>query len=286
MQALDPDTLARIRSLELARDFSERVTDQGLQLAVADVDPLLPHLPARSDIGARLEVWRAYDAIRDTHPSTPEKTAASLVQALPTDFSLDPDTYVTRIRQAFDRELEALQRLPEQASRAHSDRLRKAPAFPERGTSTEQIAWANDTLGLLRRATGVANRYGLQASLETLSTAYTRAARHWERLQDYDDPEGWVRRVAWNLALSTLRRADRPRRDDPDPPSLPPPAPIRSPRSARSPLRLIVCPAGFAPGNVHGPRERAWGRGRARLRERSRDRARCRHSRPVRRRRP
>lgn len=218
---------ARIRSLELARDFSERVTDQGLQLAVADVDPLLPHLPARSDIGARLEVWRAYDAIRDTHPSTPEKTAASLVQALPTDFSLDPDTYVTRIRQAFDRELEALQRLPEQASRAHSDRLRKAPAFPERGTSTEQIAWANDTLGLLRRATGVANRYGLQASLETLSTAYTRAARTLAPLspeqealidglrQDTLDDAGWDQVEAalgdrLNTSWRRLRQAGAP----------------------------------------------------------------------------
>ena len=103
-------TEARIRSLELARDFSERVTDQGLQLVVADVDPLLPHLPARSDIGERLDLWRAYESIRDTDPSTPEKTATSLVQALPTDFSLDPDTFVTRVRRAFGNEIETLQR--------------------------------------------------------------------------------------------------------------------------------------------------------------------------------
>ncbi len=49
----------------------------------------------------------------------------------------------------------------------------------------------------------------LSEAEDVVQEAYTRAARHWERLQDYDDPEGWVRRVAWNLALSTLRRARR-----------------------------------------------------------------------------
>jgi RNA polymerase sigma-70 factor (ECF subfamily) len=36
--------------------------------------------------------------------------------------------------------------------------------------------------------------------------AYLRAWRSWASISTYDDPVGWVRRVAWNLATSRLRR--------------------------------------------------------------------------------
>lgn len=39
--------------------------------------------------------------------------------------------------------------------------------------------------------------------------AFLRALRHWSRIRHYDSPEAWVRRVAFNLAASRLRRASR-----------------------------------------------------------------------------
>ncbi|MGC5018784.1 SigE family RNA polymerase sigma factor [Micromonospora sp. DT47] len=36
--------------------------------------------------------------------------------------------------------------------------------------------------------------------------AFCRLLERWERVSGYDDPSAWVRRVAWNLATSRLRR--------------------------------------------------------------------------------
>jgi RNA polymerase sigma-70 factor, ECF subfamily len=36
--------------------------------------------------------------------------------------------------------------------------------------------------------------------------AFCRAYARWDRLQSYDDPVAWVRRVAWNLGASRWRR--------------------------------------------------------------------------------
>ncbi|MFI5910712.1 RNA polymerase sigma factor [Dactylosporangium sp. NPDC051541] len=36
--------------------------------------------------------------------------------------------------------------------------------------------------------------------------AFCRALEQWPRISGYSDPAGWVRRVAWNLATSRLRR--------------------------------------------------------------------------------
>src|SRR5262245_59672259 len=36
--------------------------------------------------------------------------------------------------------------------------------------------------------------------------AFCRALDRWERIRAYEDPSAWVRRVAWNLATSVLRR--------------------------------------------------------------------------------
>jgi RNA polymerase sigma-70 factor, ECF subfamily len=36
--------------------------------------------------------------------------------------------------------------------------------------------------------------------------AFCRALERWDRVSRYDDPLAWVRRVAWNLATSRMRR--------------------------------------------------------------------------------
>ncbi|UAC01595.1 sigma-70 family RNA polymerase sigma factor [Dactylosporangium vinaceum] len=42
---------------------------------------------------------------------------------------------------------------------------------------------------------------------EVTQEAFTRAWSRWARISRYDDPAAWVRRVAWNLATSRIRRA-------------------------------------------------------------------------------
>jgi RNA polymerase sigma-70 factor, ECF subfamily len=37
--------------------------------------------------------------------------------------------------------------------------------------------------------------------------AFCRALERWTKISAYEDPSAWVRRVAWNLATSRLRRA-------------------------------------------------------------------------------
>lgn len=36
--------------------------------------------------------------------------------------------------------------------------------------------------------------------------AFCRALERWDKISTYEDPSAWVRRVAWNLATSRLRR--------------------------------------------------------------------------------
>jgi RNA polymerase sigma-70 factor (ECF subfamily) len=52
---------------------------------------------------------------------------------------------------------------------------------------------------------------------DCVAEAFARAAARWEQLQVYEDPEGWVRRVALNIARSRWRHARRslPRTVDP-----------------------------------------------------------------------
>ena len=44
------------------------------------------------------------------------------------------------------------------------------------------------------------------AAEELAQEALIRALRHWDRIQNYDSPSAWVRRVAINLATSASRR--------------------------------------------------------------------------------
>jgi RNA polymerase sigma-70 factor (ECF subfamily) len=44
---------------------------------------------------------------------------------------------------------------------------------------------------------------------DAVQEAFARASVRWARLRDYDHPDAWVRRVALNLAASSLRRARR-----------------------------------------------------------------------------
>lgn len=41
---------------------------------------------------------------------------------------------------------------------------------------------------------------------DVVQEAYLRAWRNWPEVSRYDEPVAWVRRVAWNLATSRLRR--------------------------------------------------------------------------------
>jgi RNA polymerase sigma-70 factor (ECF subfamily) len=59
-------------------------------------------------------------------------------------------------------------------------------------------------LGQLLPVTG-----DLHEAEEVVQEAFARASVRWTRLRDYDAPEAWVRRVAFNLALNELRRARR-----------------------------------------------------------------------------
>jgi RNA polymerase sigma-70 factor (ECF subfamily) len=47
----------------------------------------------------------------------------------------------------------------------------------------------------------------VEEAQEVTQEAFTRAWMRWDRIARYDDPAAWVRRVAWNLATSRLRRA-------------------------------------------------------------------------------
>jgi RNA polymerase sigma-70 factor (ECF subfamily) len=44
---------------------------------------------------------------------------------------------------------------------------------------------------------------------DVVQEACCRALARWPRLSQYDDPAGWVRRVAWNLATSNWRKTRR-----------------------------------------------------------------------------
>jgi RNA polymerase sigma-70 factor, ECF subfamily len=41
---------------------------------------------------------------------------------------------------------------------------------------------------------------------DLVQEAFVRAWQRWDTIGAYDDPVGWVRRVAWNLAMSRYRR--------------------------------------------------------------------------------
>jgi RNA polymerase sigma-70 factor, ECF subfamily len=61
---------------------------------------------------------------------------------------------------------------------------------------------------------------------DLVQEALCRAYSKWETISSYDDPLGWVRRVAWNLAVSRWRRANVLKlwRRDLVPPDVPPPS--------------------------------------------------------------
>ena len=46
----------------------------------------------------------------------------------------------------------------------------------------------------------------LAEAQDVVQEAFCRAWPRWDKLSGYDDPAGWVRRVAWNIATSRWRR--------------------------------------------------------------------------------
>jgi RNA polymerase sigma-70 factor (ECF subfamily) len=62
-------------------------------------------------------------------------------------------------------------------------------------------------VGQLRLLTG-----DLASAEDVAQEAFTRAASRWSQLSRYDQPEAWVRKTAFRLAIDLLRRARRHRR--------------------------------------------------------------------------
>jgi RNA polymerase sigma-70 factor (ECF subfamily) len=52
----------------------------------------------------------------------------------------------------------------------------------------------------------------LTEAQDCVQEAYARAWQHWRRLATYDDPEAWVRTVAWRLAADRWRNLRNARR--------------------------------------------------------------------------
>jgi RNA polymerase sigma-70 factor (ECF subfamily) len=72
---------------------------------------------------------------------------------------------------------------------------------------------------------------------DLVQEAYCRAFARWSTVSGYDDPLAWVRRVAWNLAVSRWRLAGRLRKRQrdllPDEVSAPSPAGVDLARALR-----------------------------------------------------
>jgi RNA polymerase sigma-70 factor (ECF subfamily) len=63
----------------------------------------------------------------------------------------------------------------------------------------------------------------LQVAQDLTQEAFLRTWSRWPRIGKYDDPQGWTRRVLYNLVISRAR-SDKVRRRAVDPPrSVPPP---------------------------------------------------------------
>jgi len=60
------------------------------------------------------------------------------------------------------------------------------------------------------------NAYAVTGNLaeaqDCVQEAYARAWQHWRRIASYDDPEAWVRTVAWRLAADRWRNLRNARR--------------------------------------------------------------------------
>lgn len=63
--------------------------------------------------------------------------------------------------------------------------------------------YADTVRHLVRRGTDA------EAAADCAQEAYVRAYARWWRIRRYDDPAGWVRRVATNLAIDLRRRNER-----------------------------------------------------------------------------
>lgn len=61
--------------------------------------------------------------------------------------------------------------------------------------------------GLVRAITAISG--DRETAADCVQEAFVRAHKRWDKLVDYDDPVGWVRHVALNLARDSRRRRKR-----------------------------------------------------------------------------
>jgi len=81
------------------------------------------------------------------------------------------------------------------------------PSAGEAGFAELYRARFSDLAGQLYAFTGDAGD-----AHDLVQEAFARAWQRWRTVSGYDDPGGWVRRVAWNLAINRHRRLARFRR--------------------------------------------------------------------------
>ncbi len=80
---------------------------------------------------------------------------------------------------------------------------RTLPAVPDKTSSFDEIYGAHygDLTVQLYAYFG-----DLQEAQDVVQEAFCRAYARWHTMSRYDDPVAWVRRVAWNLAITKWRR--------------------------------------------------------------------------------
>jgi len=84
------------------------------------------------------------------------------------------------------------------------DRVRsQAPSVEAHGASFDQLYAAQYGNLTVQLYLYFGDR---QEAHDIVQEAFCRAYARWRVVSEYEDPVGWVRRVAWNLALSKWRR--------------------------------------------------------------------------------
>ena len=115
--------------------------------------------------------------------------------------------------------------LPERVVVVVTVRGDQAEAYVSRSADDEAASFDAFFRSYSRQIVGVAYLLtgDLQTAQDLVQEAFLRALSRWTRISKYDDPQAWIRRVLYNLAVSKSR-SNRLRRKATDlPRSIPPP---------------------------------------------------------------